>query len=57
MVGWMTNQVRSGHMVGSMMWSNPGQMRATCEQWMMSGSETNGFHVVPLGGAIKWSRG
>ena len=39
MIGWMTDQARSGDMTGSRMWSNPAQMQATCEQWM---SQANG---------------
>jgi hypothetical protein len=38
MARWMATQGRSGHMTGSMMWSNPAQMRTTCEQRMSSRS-------------------
>ena len=42
MVGWMTGQVRSGQMTGSMMWSNPEQMLATCQRWMVSSQRADG---------------
>ena len=42
MVGWMTGQVRSGQMTGSMMWSNPEQMLATCQRWMVSSQWADG---------------
>jgi hypothetical protein len=37
MVGWMTGQIRGGHMMGSMMWGNPDEMRSTCQAWLSSG--------------------
>jgi hypothetical protein len=42
MVGWMTSQVRSGHMMGSTMWSDPDQMRATCQTWLSSSQGAGG---------------
>jgi hypothetical protein len=36
MYGWMYDQMRSGRMMGSMMWGNPDQMRTACQQWMGS---------------------
>ena len=34
MVGWMSNRMNGGQMMGSMMWRTPQQMRETCQQWM-----------------------
>lgn len=34
MTDWMRQELRSGHMTGPMMWSDPSTMRATCRQWM-----------------------
>jgi hypothetical protein len=42
MVAWMTGQARSGQMMGSMMWSNADQMRATCQAWLSSSQEVGG---------------
>jgi hypothetical protein len=42
MVGWMTGQVSSGRMMGSMMWGDPDQMLATCQQWMASRPPASG---------------
>ena len=42
MVDWMTDQVRSRQMMGSMMWSDPDQMLATCQQWMSSSTTAGG---------------
>ena len=36
MVRWMSDEMRSGEMMGSMMWSDPQQMLATCQRWMSS---------------------
>lgn len=38
MVGWMTDEVDHGQMMGSAMWSNPSQMAATCKRWASSQS-------------------
>lgn len=42
MVGWMTARVGSRQMMGSMMWSDPDQMLATCQRWMTSSQPSNG---------------
>jgi hypothetical protein len=42
MVGWMTDRVGSRHMMGSMMWGDPDQMLATCQQWMASSQLVSG---------------
>jgi hypothetical protein len=41
MVVWMTSKVRGGRM-GSVMWGDPDQMLATCQQWMSSSPRTTG---------------
>jgi hypothetical protein len=33
MVGWMTDQARSGRMMGPMMFGNPARMLSACQQW------------------------
>jgi hypothetical protein len=54
MVGWITNRVASGQMMGSMMWSNPQQMRETCEQWM-STNASNATNVSAwCGEMVAW---
>lgn len=34
MTSWMSQQMSNGSMMGSMMWSDPDQMLATCRSWM-----------------------
>jgi hypothetical protein len=34
MAGWVTDQWRSGRMMGSMMWGNPERLTSTCVRWM-----------------------
>jgi hypothetical protein len=36
MAGWMTDRIANGPMMGSMMWSHPEQLVATCQRWMSS---------------------
>jgi hypothetical protein len=43
MVGWMSDRMSSGQMMGSMMWSHPRQMRDTCQQRM----STTGSAATP----------
>jgi hypothetical protein len=33
MVGWMTDQLSSGRMMGPMMFGNPSRMASVCQQW------------------------
>ncbi len=34
MTGWMGQQMTTGSMMGSTMWSDPAQMLSTCQAWM-----------------------
>jgi hypothetical protein len=42
MVGWMTDRIQHGQMMGSMMWGDPDQMLATCREWMASNPRVGG---------------
>lgn len=42
MVGWMTGQMNSGQMMGTMMWGDPDRMRDTCRQWMSTNPAGSG---------------
>jgi hypothetical protein len=46
MIGWMTGQLRGGHMMGPMMWSDPDQLRSTCQAWLRSGAGGGGTHTT-----------
>jgi hypothetical protein len=54
MVGWMSRRMGSGPVMGARMWSDPAQMRETCQMWMGTRTDDATNAATWCGAMVDW---